>query len=70
MELRALIEGIPGLRLHLGEDGADPDSALRTDIARITADSRTAGPGTLFAALPGAKADGRSFIARARAAGA
>ena len=39
-------------------------------ITGITSDSRQAGPGMLFAALPGAKADGRDFIADAVARGA
>lgn len=40
------------------------------DIAGITADSRRVAPGYLFAALPGARADGRRFIADAVEAGA
>ena len=40
------------------------------DITGITADSRLAGPGMLFAALPGVRADGRRFIADAVARGA
>ena len=36
----------------------------------VTADSRAAGPGMLFAALPGAKMDGRAFIAEAVRRGA
>ena len=39
-------------------------------ITGITSDSRQAGPGMLFAALPGAKGDGREFIADAVARGA
>ncbi len=39
-------------------------------ITGITADSRAVMPGFLFAALPGAKADGRRFIADAVARGA
>jgi UDP-N-acetylmuramoyl-L-alanyl-D-glutamate--2,6-diaminopimelate ligase len=39
-------------------------------IAGVTADSRKVKPGFLFAALPGAAADGRAFIARAIAGGA
>ena len=34
-----------------------------TDITSITADSRRAGPGVIFAALPGSVTDGRQFIA-------
>ena len=44
--------------------GGDPD------IAGLTADSREVRPGYLFAALPGAQLDGRSFIADAVAKGA
>jgi UDP-N-acetylmuramoyl-L-alanyl-D-glutamate--2,6-diaminopimelate ligase len=40
------------------------------DICGITADSRAVQPGFMFAALPGAKADGRTFIAEAVARGA
>jgi len=39
-------------------------------IAGVTADSRKVSPGALFAALPGATADGRAFIPQAVAAGA
>lgn len=44
--------------------GDDPD------IAGLTADSRAVGPGFLFAALPGAKADGAAFASDAVARGA
>src|SRR3546814_4811864 len=43
---------------------ADPE------IAGVTADSRKAGPGFLFAALPGSKVDGREFAPRAVQQGA
>jgi UDP-N-acetylmuramoyl-L-alanyl-D-glutamate--2,6-diaminopimelate ligase len=46
-----------------------PDSG-HVWIERLTADSRAAGPGALFAALPGTKADGTSFVPQAVAAGA
>ena len=39
-------------------------------ITGLTADSRAVAPGFLFAALPGAKADGRAFIGQAVARGA
>jgi UDP-N-acetylmuramoyl-L-alanyl-D-glutamate--2,6-diaminopimelate ligase len=42
----------------------------RLDIAGVTADSRHVVPGDLFAALPGARVDGRSFIADAVKRGA
>jgi UDP-N-acetylmuramoyl-L-alanyl-D-glutamate--2,6-diaminopimelate ligase len=48
---------------------APADLARRT-ITGISADSRDIQPGMIFAALPGAKLDGRSFIAAAVAAGA
>ena len=40
------------------------------DIAGMTANSRAAQPGFLFAALPGNRVDGRDFIADALARGA
>lgn len=49
---------------------------LRRDVAAdplitgVTADSRKAAPGVLFAALPGTQADGRAFIPQALARGA
>ncbi|WP_296817593.1 UDP-N-acetylmuramoyl-L-alanyl-D-glutamate--2,6-diaminopimelate ligase [Brevundimonas sp.] len=39
-------------------------------ITGVTADSRRVGTGTLFAALPGARADGRAFIPQALSQGA
>ncbi|NHO32196.1 UDP-N-acetylmuramoyl-L-alanyl-D-glutamate--2,6-diaminopimelate ligase [Acetobacter fallax] len=39
------------------------------EIIGVTADSRTAGPGMLFVAVPGAKQDGRAFIPAAVGAG-
>jgi UDP-N-acetylmuramoyl-L-alanyl-D-glutamate--2,6-diaminopimelate ligase len=41
-----------------------------TEITRVEYDSRRAGPGALFCALPGAKADGAQFVADALARGA
>lgn len=46
------------------------DVAVDPEITGVTADSRQVRPGYLFAALPGAKADGRAFIPAALAAGA
>jgi UDP-N-acetylmuramoyl-L-alanyl-D-glutamate--2,6-diaminopimelate ligase len=46
------------------------DLAADPVIEGVTADSRKVGPGWLFAALPGSKVDGRSFIPAALAAGA
>src|SRR5260221_13715243 len=39
-------------------------------VSGISADSRAVKPGFLFAAVPGAKADGLAFLPRAVAAGA
>jgi UDP-N-acetylmuramoyl-L-alanyl-D-glutamate--2,6-diaminopimelate ligase len=49
-----------------------PELAPSADIliGALTADSRRVTPGTLFAALPGARADGRAFVADAIARGA
>lgn len=44
--------------------------AASLDIKGITADSRAVRPGMVFAALPGARSDGRAFIADAVARGA
>ena len=46
------------------------DVAVDPQICGVTADSRKVRPGYLFAALPGAKVDGRSFIPTALQAGA
>ena len=46
------------------------DVAVDPEITGVTADSRQVRPGFLFAALPGAKADGASFIPAALRAGA
>jgi len=46
------------------------DMAVDPEITGVTADSRQVRPGYLFAALPGSKADGASFIPAALKAGA
>ena len=51
-----------------GWGGAEADAAL--EVTGITADSRAVRPGMVFAALPGARSDGRVFIADAVARGA
>jgi UDP-N-acetylmuramoyl-L-alanyl-D-glutamate--2,6-diaminopimelate ligase len=45
-------------------------AVAKLNIVGVTADSRTVIPGDLFAALPGARLDGRNFIADAVARGA
>ena len=49
-----------------GPGSADPDP----EVAGVTADSRQVTPGVVFFAVPGARADGLAFAARAAAAGA
>lgn len=53
-----------------GPEIAVPPGFGEVEITGITADSREARPGWLFAALPGAKADGAQFIADAIGKGA
>ena len=54
--------------LMRGWNGGEEAASL--DITGITADSRAVRPGMVFAALPGARSDGRAFIADAVARGA
>src|SRR5690242_869771 len=56
--------------LLAGSGLAYPPAAGRLEIADLQEDSRKVKAGTLFAALPGSKLDGRRFIAQAVAAGA
>jgi UDP-N-acetylmuramoyl-L-alanyl-D-glutamate--2,6-diaminopimelate ligase len=58
--------------IELAKGLAEVNAAIPSDIeiAGIAADSRAVAPGFLFAALPGAKADGRAFVADALARGA
>ena len=60
--------------MRLGEVIANAARLVRgspeTEIARVAYDSRAAGPGALFCALPGASVDGARFIADALAKGA
>jgi UDP-N-acetylmuramoyl-L-alanyl-D-glutamate--2,6-diaminopimelate ligase len=55
--------------VHLS-DLVRKDLSIDPVITGVTADSRKAGPGTLFAALPGSAADGRAFIPQALTQGA
>lgn len=51
-------------------EAALPESVARLRIEGLTADSRAVKPGFVFAALPGTRADGASFIPQAIAQGA
>ena len=61
MELRKLIVGVPGAEL-IGPG--------EVQVSGVWYDSRRAGPGSLFVAVPGFKADGHDFIPQALAQGA
>jgi UDP-N-acetylmuramoyl-L-alanyl-D-glutamate--2,6-diaminopimelate ligase len=54
----------------LEEQGMDARALKDLDITGLTADSRAVQPGYLFAALPGTKMDGRSYIGEAVKRGA
>lgn len=54
----------------LEEQGMDARALRDLDITGLTADSRAVQPGYLFAALPGAKMDGRAYIGEAVKRGA
>jgi UDP-N-acetylmuramoyl-tripeptide--D-alanyl-D-alanine ligase len=53
----------------LGAELAGPGDPAAL-VTSVSADTRTIGPGALFVALPGARADGHSFVPNAIAAGA
>jgi UDP-N-acetylmuramoyl-L-alanyl-D-glutamate--2,6-diaminopimelate ligase len=59
--LRRLLEGLRVLSLH-----GDPETA----ISAVTLDSRQAGPGVCFVAVPGTQVDGAQFAADAVSRGA
>ncbi|MBP7146019.1 MAG: UDP-N-acetylmuramoyl-L-alanyl-D-glutamate--2,6-diaminopimelate ligase [Acidobacteria bacterium] len=61
MTAGSLVAGLPGLRLH---------GAADAPVTGIALDSRAVRPGDLFAALAGARADGRAFVPDALARGA
>jgi UDP-N-acetylmuramoyl-L-alanyl-D-glutamate--2,6-diaminopimelate ligase len=61
-----LVELMAGVEWTEMQGGAVDDA----EISGLTADSRKVAPGFLFAALPGAAADGRRFIADAKRRGA
>lgn len=61
MRLSEILQRIPGARAL---DPGDPD------ISDVGCDSRSAGPGQLFAAVRGARSDGHDFLPAVAAAGA
>lgn len=61
----ALITAARAAEADLAIVGAAP-----AEVTALAIDSREAAPGALFAALPGARADGRDFLPQAAAAGA
>lgn len=61
MRLSDLLTSVPHKYLSGGPD---------TEVSDLCCDSRRAGPGSLFAALPGARIDGRRFVAAAAEQGA
>jgi len=63
MRLEQLIKGVEDDVQRTGTIG-------EMEVTGLTADSRAVEPGFLFAALPGAKADGRDFISQAIEKGA
>ncbi|MET0195555.1 MAG: Mur ligase family protein, partial [Hyphomicrobiaceae bacterium] len=58
------------LQMLTGPETAASPGSGHVEISGLTADSREVQPGWLFAALPGAKADGARFVADAIAKGA
>jgi len=65
--LQALLEVVGEGRVL---DGANAVGTLDVQVADVVHDSRDAGPGTLFAALPGARTDGHDHAASAVGRGA
>ncbi|HVZ08911.1 UDP-N-acetylmuramoyl-L-alanyl-D-glutamate--2,6-diaminopimelate ligase [Rhodopila sp.] len=65
--MRALDTSHPGSAPRAAPEWA---AVADLDIVGVTADSRAVVPGDLFAALPGTRVDGRTFIAEAVARGA
>ena len=61
MRLHDLAAAVPGARVVAGPE---------FEVSSVTADSRQAGPGTLFVAVPGMTVDGHLFAAAAARAGA
>lgn len=64
MRLSEIVAAIGAKPLHQAETRGDPE------IVGLTADSRRAGPGELFFALPGETSDGHAFVEQAARNGA
>lgn len=64
------MKGTDLMRAVASADPASWRAIACLDLAGVTADSRSAGPGMLFAALPGSVTNGQAFIAEAVARGA
>lgn len=61
MKLAALAAGVTGAQVRAGGE---------SEIQRVVQDSRQAGPGDLFVAIPGERVDGHGFAAEVAARGA
>ena len=61
MRLAELAAGVPGATIESGDE---------IEIVQVLQDSRKAGPGDLFVAVPGITVDGHSFAADAAGRGA
>lgn len=61
----------PGGPVLAGQAGGDDAAArLSRQVTRVVTDSRQAGSGALFVAIPGERVDGHAFLAQVAAAGA
>ena len=69
LTLGALLRGVDGARVH-GGTGSPLAAPPELPIAEVRDDSRLVGPGDLFVAVPGIKADGAKFVGDAAARGA
>ena len=72
MKVAADVVGEPGkdlAELLAGLEVQVDGEAKGVRVTAITADSREAGPGVLFVAIPGLRVDGHNFVAQAVAAG-
>lgn len=63
-------ENVRSLRGLAAAIGAPDEELPDIGLEAVTADSRTAGPNSLFVAVPGARQDGHDFVGQAVAAGA